>query len=339
VRIAVDNPVIVEILRSGRVESRHRGALAVCDDQGKTLLALGDVARPVYPRSAVKALQALPLLESGIADRLELTAAEIALACASHSGEPIHCSTAMAMLHKCGHEPGDLECGIHWPLGEAAQRALAALGGQPTTLHNNCSGKHAGFLCLATGMGVPARHYVRADHPVQREITACLESMTEQRLDANRCGIDGCSIPTFAIPLTALAYGFAKLASGRGLSPSRAGAAERLRASVARHPDLVAGSGRFDTAVMSTLGVRAFTKTGAEGVFCAALPEQGLGIALKCDDGATRAAEVTMAQAIARFLPLSAAEAQALAPRLSPRLFNWNGIEVGRMRFAAALEA
>jgi L-asparaginase II len=333
----VDNPVLVEIIRGTQVESRHRGAIAVCDYQGKTVLALGDVARPVFPRSAVKALQALPLMESGIADRLDLTAAEIALACASHSGEPVHCATALSMLHKCGHEPGDLECGIHWPLGEAAQRALARSGGQATALHNNCSGKHAGFLCLATGMGVPAHHYVRPDHPVQREVTATLEAMTGQRLDADRCGIDGCSIPTYAIPLTALARGFATLGSGHGLQPSRAKAAERVRESVARHPDLVAGTGRFDTAVMTVLGARAFTKTGAEGVFCAALPEQGLGIALKCDDGATRAAEFMMAQAIARFLPLSAGEAEALAPRLSPRLLNWNAIEVGRLQFSLSL--
>jgi L-asparaginase II len=333
----VDNPVLVEILRGTQVESRHRGTLVVSDADGKTLLALGDVSRPVFPRSAVKALQVLPLIESGIADQLAMTAGEIALACASHSGEPGHVSTAVGMLHKCGHDVGDLECGIHWPLGEAALRALAASGGQPSALHNNCSGKHAGFICLATGLGVPARHYVRPDHPVQREITAALAAMTEQTLDAKRRGIDGCSIPTYAIPLTALALGFAKLATGQGLSASRAKAVERIRASVARHPDLVAGSGRFDTFVMGALGARAFTKTGAEGVFCAALPEVGLGIALKCDDGATRAAEAMMAHAIARFLPLSADEERALAPRLAPRLVNWNGIEVGRIRIAAGV--
>ena len=333
----MDNPVLVEVFRGSRIESRHRGALAVCDAEGKLVFARGDMTIPVFPRSAVKALQALPLVESGVAERFALTSAEIALACASHSGEPIHVTTAAAMLDKCGHKPNDLECGIHWPLGEAAQRALSARGEKPSALHNNCSGKHAGFICLASGLGVSARHYVRPDHPVQREVTAALETMTAVNLGADRLGIDGCSIPTYAIPLPSLALGFAKLGTGNGLSPSRARAAARIRASVADHPDLVGGSGRFDTFVMALLGLRAFTKTGAEGVFCAALPEVGLGIALKCDDGATRAAEIVMASLIARFLPLSNEEERALSQRLAPRLLNWNGLEVGRINMADGL--
>lgn len=324
--------VTVEVSRGDRVESRHLGSVAVCDAEGKLVLELGDVGHPVFPRSAVKALQALPLLESGAADRLGLEDQEIALACASHSGEPRHAAAALAMLAKAGRSVDTLECGTHWPMGENAARAMAASGETPCALHNNCSGKHAAFVCLACASGQDPKGYVGVGHFVQREVKAALEGMCGLALDRSRVGIDGCSIPTFAIPLRALAHGFARFGTGHGLAPARAAAAARLRASVAAHTFMVAGTGRFDTAVMQALGARAFVKTGAEGVYCAAFPELGFGVALKMDDGTGRAAEAVMAGVISRFLPLSAVEGAALAQRLEPRLVNWNGIEVGRIR-------
>jgi L-asparaginase II len=335
----MNDPVLVEVLRGGLVESRHRGAAAVSDPDGRLVLALGDVAAPVFPRSAVKAIQALPLVESGIADGLGLSDAELALACASHSGEPVHVATALSMLGKAGVSESCLECGIHWPLSDSASRALSAKGNKPSALHNNCSGKHAGFICLACGAGHDPRHYVRADHVVQRRVRAALEDLTGTVLGPQVTAIDGCSIPTYAVPLSALAWGFAKLATGRGLAPERAQAARRLRAAVAANPYLVAGTGRFDTVVMDVLGTRAFTKTGAEGVFCAALPEAGLGVAIKCVDGAGRAAEAAMGAVLCRFVPMSQAERHLLAPRFSPTLVNWNGIAVGRIRAAGALSS
>jgi L-asparaginase II len=333
----MENPVLVEILRGDKVESRHRGAIAVVDPDGKSVLAVGDVGAAVYPRSAVKALQALPLIESGAADRVGLSAQEIALACASHSGEPIHTLTAAAMLAKVGLDCACLECGAHWPIAESAQHALAAQGEAPSALHNNCSGKHAGFLCLAVEMKTSWNRYVSEDHPVQRAVKAALEAMTATSLDRHLLGIDGCSIPTYPIPLSSLARGFAKLASGSGMPKDRATAARRIRESVAQYPQMVAGTGRFDTAIMEVLHQRAFTKTGAEGVFCAALPEIGYGIALKCEDGSTRAAEMMMATMLARYVPLAEHERHQLAPRLTPTLINWNGIKVGRLRVAGPL--
>lgn len=326
------NPVVVEISRGGQVESSHLGSVAVCDAQGAMVLALGDTDRPVFPRSAVKALQALPLLESGAAQRLGLDDAEIALACASHSGEPRHAASALAMLAKAGQDLQALECGTHWPTGEKAARALATSGGQPCALHNNCSGKHAGFICLACASDETPQGYIQPGHFVQREVKAALEGMCGVALDAAHMGIDGCSIPTFAIPLRSLAQGFARFGTGHGLAPARAAAAARIRASVAAHPFMVAGTGRFDTDVMLALGARAFVKTGAEGVYCAAFPELGFGVALKVADGTGRAAQAVMAALIARFLPLSEAEQAAMAGRLEPRLVNWNGIEVGRIK-------
>jgi L-asparaginase II len=326
----VTNPVLVEVTRGGAVESRHRAAAVVVDASGRTVLSVGEVDVPVFPRSAVKALQALPLIESGAADRYGLTDAELALACASHSGEPAHVATAAGMLAKAGLDAACLECGAHWPSGEAAGRALA--GQAPTPLHNNCSGKHAGFLCLACHEGVDPAGYVRAGHPIQERVRASLEEATGvAHGEANR-GTDGCSIPTYAVPLTALARAFARFGTGEGMGPGRAEAAARLRRAAAAYPDMVAGTGRFDTRIMGALGERAFTKTGAEGVYCAALPEVGLGIAVKCDDGAGRAAEAVVAVLIGRYLPLSGAQADAVEAAARPTLRNWNGIEVGAVR-------
>jgi L-asparaginase II len=333
----VGDPVLVEALRGSRVESQHYGAVAVCDVEGREVFALGDVSAPVFPRSAIKALQALPLVASGAADRFGLTPAEIALACASHSGEPIHATTALGMLEKCRRSAAVLECGVHWPLGVDAARAMAARGDEPTALHNNCSGKHAGFVCLSRAMGVDPSGYVGPDHPVQREVKAAIEDITKTRFGPRARAIDGCSIPTYATPIRALAHGFARFGAGHGLPPAKAAAARRIREAVAAHPAMVAGEGRFDTLVARTLGLRAFVKTGAEGVYCAAFPELGLGVAIKCDDGAGRAAETAMAALIARFLALSETEHTALAERLAPAIRNWNGVIVGQIRATAAL--
>jgi L-asparaginase II len=282
-------------------------------------------------------LQALPLIESGAADRFDLGDEELALACASHGGEPAHVAVAQRMLARAGLDARALECGTHWPTHVASTQALARSGGTPSALHNNCSGKHAGFLCVACAAGVDHRGYVGARHLVQREVKAAIESLTGVGLPEDRCGIDGCAIPTYAVPIAALAHAFARFGSGRGLLPERAKAAARLRAAMAAQPYYVAGSGRFCTDVMAAFGARVLVKTGAEGVFCGAVPELGLGIALKCDDGGKRAAEVTMAAAIARFLPLSNADHAALDRLVRPTLHNWNGVEVGKVQPTAVL--
>jgi L-asparaginase II len=326
------NPVVVEVMRGALVESAHRGAGAVVDADGRVVMTFGDSERPVYPRSAIKALQALPLVESGAAESLGVSDKEIALACASHSGGEDHVATARAMLAKAGYDEGALECGAHWPLGEDEARALARSGRTPTALHNNCSGKHAGFVCLSCAMRVNPKGYVAPDHPVQREVAASIEAMTGARLSEDMRGVDGCAIPAYAVPLGALARGFARLGAGHGLAQERRKAAARIRAAVAAHPVIVAGSGRFDTEVMSRLGPRVFIKSGAEGVACAALPESGLGLAVKADDGAGRAAQVMIAALLRRFGGLDDERSARLARFVSPRLSNWNGAEVGLVR-------
>jgi L-asparaginase II len=209
--------------------------------------------------------------------------------------------------------------------------------GTASALHNNCYGKHAGFLCLACAMGIDHTDYWQPEHRVQREVRAVIEDLTGAVLSDDRRAIDGCSVPTWAIPLQNLARGFARFATGEGLSPVRAAAAQRLLRACAQKPWHVAGTGRFCTEIMQIFGARVFVKTGAEGVYCGALPEQGLGIALKCDDGAGRAAQAIMAAMIARFLPMGDAERQALTPFMQPVLRNWNGLEVGAVRVTEAL--
>jgi L-asparaginase II len=299
-----------------------------------TEFAAGDIDQPVFPRSAIKALLALPLVESGAADRLGLTEAEIALACSSHTGEPIHTETAQSMLRKAGRDATALECGIHWPTRPESLRALVASGQTASALHNNCSGKHSGFICLACDQGHDPSGYVKPDHPTMQTITAALADTTGTVLNDRNRAIDGCSIPTYAIPLRALALAFARFATGQGLAPDRAAAAARIRAAVAANPLLVAGTGKFDTRLMTALGARVFTKSGAEGVHCAAIPELGLGIAVKCDDGAGRAADVILAALVRRLLALDPAITASFD---HPPLTNWNGITVGALRPAEAL--
>jgi len=332
----MSDPVLVEVLRGARLESRHRGAVAVADAGGRAVLALGDVECLVFPRSAVKALQAMVLIEIGAADAYGFGDEELALACASHSGEPGHVAGVTRMLAKVGLDATALACGAHWPLSQPAMVALAR-SGEPSALHNNCSGKHAGFICGACAMGIDHIGYWKPDHPVQRHVRAVLEDLSGEALGEDRRAIDGCSVPTWAMPLQKLAQAFARFGTGHKLAPERARAAARLRAACTSKPWHVAGTGRFCTEIMRLFGSRVFVKTGAEGVYCGALPELGLGISIKCDDGAGRAAQAIMAALIARFLPLSDKERASLRPFAGPTLRNWNGFEVGALRVTDAL--
>lgn len=341
------NPVLVEATRGGARESAHSGAVAVVDARGGVVVSLGDIDRPVFPRSAIKVLQALPLVASGAADQLGLDDEELAVACASHSGEPKHVEVVQRLLAKAGLDASALECGTQWPTRETVQREMAAAGRKPSALTNNCSGKHAGFLGLACrmcgGSGVDLRQYAKGyvgpDHPVMREVTAAVGAATGADLDHATRGTDGCSIPTYAIPLRHLALAFARIATGVGLSPEHGRAASRLRAAVARHPFLVAGTGRFDTRVMERLGERVFCKIGAEGVYCAALPDRGLGVAIKVDDGQARGAEVAMAAVIEALVAMQDDERNFVRGLSDVTMKNWNGIEVGRLRAVPELRA
>ena len=322
------NPILVEVTRGGAVESMHAGAFAVVDADERIIAGAGDIDISVFPRSAVKAFQALPLVESGVVDAFGFTDKELALICASHGGEKIHVETAAGILRKIKLSEQAYECGAHWPSWKKAEHELVADGEEPRQIHNNCSGKHAGMLALARHLGVETAGYSNRDHPVQKCIAKVIGEMCDIDPDGVPCGIDGCSVPTWAVPLKNLAMGFARFCSGNGLSPERAAAAQRIIAAVRAHPFMVAGSERFCTEVMKAVP-RVFVKTGAEGVFCGCVPHAGIGIAIKCNDGGTRAAEVSMAALLTRLPVWEDAERQALEGFARVDLLNCRKINVG----------
>ena len=297
--IRVANPILVELTRGALVESVHRGAIAISDAEGRIVFALGDIALPVYPRSALKPIQALPLLESGAADAFHVSDEEIALACASHSGEPMHTERVGAWLARLGLGEQDLACGTHPVRHEPVAEEMIRRGEIPTRIHNNCSGKHTGFLTVARHWSIATAGYERHDHPVQHAVAKTLGELAgiAQELP---WGVDGCAAPNFAIPLGAFAHALAQFADPQKLSPQRSQAVRRICAAMIAHPELVAGTGRICTVLVRAGGGRVAVKTGAEGVFAAIVPEAGLGIALKIDDGGGRAADTAIASLLGR---------------------------------------
>jgi L-asparaginase II len=317
------NPIIAEVTRGDTVESRHSGAFAVVDAAGKLLRSAGDIAAPVFPRSAIKAFQCVPLIESGAADRFGFTDEEIALTCASHNGEPEHVRVARSMLAKAETPETCYECGVHWPMRAETQQELARTGGAPDQVHNNCSGKHAGMLALARQLGATTADYVKIEHPVQQAVAKAIATYCDVKPAKLNWGIDGCSVPTWAFPLRNMALGFARLTT----TPT----GQRITDAVRKHPFMVAGTARFDTRLMQALP-RVFVKVGAEGVYCGCIPHAGLGIALKCDDGGTRAAEVALAGVLLSLDVWTPEEQAILQGFTSVAMKNWRQIHVGDVR-------
>ncbi|MET0748280.1 MAG: asparaginase, partial [Rhizobium sp.] len=257
---------------------------------------------------------------------------ELALACSSHNGEDEHVALAASMLARAGRDVETLECGAHWSSHQKTLIHQARTLDHPTALHNNCSGKHSGFVCACCHQDIDPKGYVGYDHPLQQQIRETMQDLTGATLGHDNCGTDGCSIPTYAVPLRSLAHGFAKMATGQGLQPVRAAASRRLIDACMAEPFYVAGTGRACTEMMQIAPGKIFGKTGAEGVFCAAIPEQGIAIAVKCDDGTGRAAEAMIAATLARFFDNDADTQAALMRMATKSMHNWNGIHVGDIR-------
>jgi L-asparaginase II len=330
------NPVLIEVMRGAAVESRHRGAFVIVDASGKVVHSAGDSQMPIYPRSAVKPLQALPLIETGAADKFSLTDKELALACASHKGEPAHVDAVNAWLVRIGLSDAALECGIQAPRTPAAAKRVIVAGTPLTAAYHNCSGKHTGFLTSCVACGDVTSGYIDPDHPAQKRVTRTLAEMTGCDLSAVPVARDGCGIPTYHMPLRSLATGMARLADPSKLPKATADAAKRLLAAMAAEPFYVNGTGGFTTEVMMAVpSVR--VKGGAEGVYAAALPGLGLGLALKIDDGAARAAECAAAHVLRGLGCFGAAEEQRLQAFLSPVIKTDAGRDAGTVRPTAAL--
>ncbi len=328
-----DAAPLAELLRGDIVESRHRGHAVICDASGVIRAAWGDPEAVIYPRSSCKMLQALPLVESGAG--AGLTSERLALVCASHQGAAMHVDRVAGWLDDLGLGERDLRCGPQVP-DDWTERARLREGFEPPgQLHNNCSGKHAGFLALTRHLRA-GPEYVDPDHPVQRAVRVAIEEMTGAASPGY--GVDGCSAPNFATSVHGLARAMARMADPSGLGRVRGDAARRLFGAMTAHPLLVAGEGRACSELMAAMGGRVAVKTGAEAVFVAILPEAGLGVALKVEDGGTRASECAIAALLVRLGVLDPGDPAALR-RLTPTQFNRRGVPAARIAPAPELWA
>jgi L-asparaginase II len=319
---------MVELWRGGRLESSHLGHAVICGPDGQIIDAWGDPQAIIFPRSSCKMLQALPLIESGAAAAAGLTDAHLALSCASHQGAAIHTGMVTRWLADLGLAEADLRCGAHEPYDRDERDRLIKTDTSPCQIHNNCSGKHSGFLTLNRHLGGHA-DYVEVDHPVQKAVRAAFEEVTGEVSPGY--GIDGCSAPNFATSVAGLARAMAAFAVARDTGDSRERAMHRLTRAMAAHPDLVAGEGRACTELMRAMDGRAAIKTGAEAVFVAIVPERQIGIALKIVDGAGRASEAAIAALLVRAGVLNA-DHPATRKRLNAVQRNWRGFETGDIR-------
>jgi len=282
------SPATIELTRADVVESSHTVDIVVTDSSG-SFESWGDPERLVIPRSAIKSVQALALITSGAADAFNVSDDELALACSSHSGEADHVAMVRSWLSRIGLGEQSLECGTDHPINSVAASAAIIDGCAMATAFNCCSGKHTGFLTTAVHLGEEPSGYIRRDHPVQQRIEGVVSQMTGVDLSDHESGVDGCGIPVFAIPLRNLGLAMARLVDPAGLPDDLAAACNRLTAVLPSRSHFVSGTGRTETLLQQAASEPLIAKTGAEGVFMAALPERGLGIALKARDGATRA--------------------------------------------------
>jgi L-asparaginase II len=319
------------VTRNGRTEAQHLGAVAVVDARGALQAAAGDPELVSYLRSAAKPFQAAVVVESGAAEAFALGPRELAVIAGSHAGEAEHVALVQQILARLGLDEAALRCGAQPPLSPAAAAVLAAAGEQPRPIHHNCSGKHAGMLAVCRHAGWPLESYLVPSHPVQQRNREMIAALAALPVEAVGVGVDGCGVPTFAVSLRAMARLYAQLAAPQALPPARARALDRVREAMLTHPHLVAGSGRLDTALLRAAGGRLVVKGGAEGVHGAGLVGEGVGVALKIADGASRAVGPAFLAVLARLGWLSA---EALAPLVAyaqPAVLNSRGERVGEI--------
>lgn len=325
------NPVLVNRWRGNAIENRHRGAVAVMESSGRVYAALGDVQRAVFPRSSIKFLQAIPFVESGAVEAYSLDDRHIALSCSSHNGEPIHAGLAQDWLDRiqCSHD--DLECGAELPLHQATQFELMSEGRGPQRVHHNCSGKHLGFLSTCKQLGEQTHNYRLYNHAAQQRWFEVLASISNTRVTQLPWGYDGCAIPTIAIPLQRLALAMARFGDVSQFTGGRRDAVERIHAAITSNPYMVAGKERLCTALMERLAPNILIKVGADGVYTAVIPEHGLGVALKIDDGNDAAARVALGAVLQTLGVLPKDDVKALDEYLRPSINNSRGETVGRV--------
>jgi L-asparaginase II len=331
---ALHGPAIVAVTRGPRVESVHAVAACAADARGRVAYSYGAIDVPIYLRSAAKPFITAEIVASGAADRFGFDARELAVISASHNGEPFHIAAVAGILAKIGLDVSALQCGATPPAYENAAADLAASGVMPTAIHNNCSGKHAGILALCVQAGYPIETYLEPAHPAQRRILAFCARMSGDDPAAWDIGIDGCGIPVYATTLQRAATAFARFATFDEVDDADAAALVRVRAAMIAEPAYVAGTKRFDTALMEAAPGAIACKAGAEAVHAAALLGPGLGCVLKVVDGNRRAAPPAQIATLAALGVLDASARAALEPFARPEVYNVAGRSVGRIEAA-----
>ncbi|MDP6761869.1 MAG: asparaginase [Planctomycetota bacterium] len=327
-----ENPALVRARRGGEIESQHRGAWVLVDTSGAALEGAGAFEEPVFARSSVKAFQALPLVESGAAERFAYGDAELALALSSHNAEAVHTDGVRVILDRLGLSVADLQCGAQQPSDPGARAALRAGGEEPTALHNNCSGKHAGFLALTTHLGASVADYLDPDGEPQLLVRQALADMSGVDSERLWYAIDGCSAPTWRLPLAGLATAFARVANPEGLQRPRRDACIWMQRAVAAHPGMIAGEHqRLCTDLARVTEGRLFPKIGAEGVYGIGVRGGDRGLAVKMDDGVARGLHAVVIALLERFGFATRAELDALAVWRGDPITNWAGQEVGSL--------
>jgi L-asparaginase II len=330
--------VLVEVWRGNIIESVHRGHLAIVDGDGELICSLGDPNLVTFMRSAAKPFQAVPFIMSGAAERFGINEREIALACGSHNGEPLHIETAARMLEKAGLSEKDLHCGAHDPFNVDLSRKMIAAGEEPTQLHNNCSGKHAAMLAFAKHTNASLENYELLDNPIQKRILETIQMFSGLNRDEIQIGIDSCSVPNFAVSLLTMARMYAKLVfPPKKNDPEFREACRRVVAAMMNYPEMIGSSltERLDTEIMRAASGKIVSKVGAEGVYTAGvLPslnwKRGLGIALKIEDGENRRARPVATLEILRQLGiLNAEKSETLKDFAHQNIKNWRGEKVG----------
>ena len=292
-------PIDLVVTRGNAEESLHRVHALVIKSGGAVEAKWGNSDLSLFPRSAIKIIQAVPIVQKKLHEKYALDSADLALACASHHGEAYHTERVSAWLQKLSLQEKDLECGVHAPYDEETFHKMLRAGGAPSQIHNNCSGKHCGLMTQALELDRSVAGYTNFDHPVQEELRVVQERFFSIKMQ--KWGIDGCGIPTYSIPLLNLGLGLAKIANPKELNAADADAVKILQESILENPTYIGGRRSFCTEVIQKTKGRVIAKVGAEGVYGAWIPEQGVGIALKCEDGGTRAAKAVLYKILESF--------------------------------------
>ncbi len=335
----MDAELMIEVWRGQMVESRHYGHVAVADRSGRLLFALGDPDRKIYMRSSAKPFQSMAVVMSGAADHFGMTSADLAIATASHTAEPVHVAQVEHLLSLVGRSVDDLQCGAHPPTDAASYDELRRQGLVPTAMHNNCSGKHAAMLGVAQMLGGDLESYLDPGAPGQRLIRSIVAAMCSVPEDEIAIGVDGCSAPVFGVPLRAMALGYARLADPGDLPPELREAAMRVRDAMMEHPYLIAGRNRVGLDIMRAGRGRLVAKTGAEAVFGVGDLARGQGLAIKLDDGQTRGVAPALVESLRQAGFLDEKQAEELLTWQGGPQHNFSGREVGRVTSRFELKA